>query len=401
MITKYASLIEKMSYRWVFLLFILLVFFTNLLMTWGEQQFSYLAQSFLNGKLYFLEKPLRWDDAVSYNGYYYWSLGPFPAVLLIPFVWLSSLLGIFFNQGFLQFFLVVGVIYLCYIIALRKGFSKEDSWLWAFAFCFASVFIGVALTPFSWQFAQVITVFLLFIAIYEYSNKKRYWLLGSYMALVFLTRTTAAIAIIFFVLEIILRSRQRMRDLAHLLLPLVITVSLLAWYNYARFGSVTEQGYSRQILIEPLVTAREYGLFNPIHIPGNLYYFFLSTPLPVFRDGVSHVLKFPFIANNPWGMSIFITSPFLFLLFFQKYKGIESKMIWLTVGIVALVVFSYYGIGYMQFGYRYSLDFLPWLFFLLIKNWGSKKKLSPWFKGLIIISAATNLYLFLTTYFIH
>lgn len=391
---KYTSLIEKISYRWIFLLFILLVFFTNLLMKWGEQQFSYLAQSFLHGKLYFLEKPFRWDDAVFYNGRYYWPLGPFPAVLLMPFVWLSNLFGVFFYQGFLQFFLVIGVGYLFYLIALKRGFSKEDSWFWAFAFCFGSAFIGIALIPWSWQFAEAITVFLLFMTLYEYINHKRYWLIGIYMSFAFLTRVTAGIGIIFFILEIILRSRQRMRDLIRLLLPLAIAMSLLAWYNYARFGSITEQGYSMQISGELVAKAREYGLFSPIHIPGNLYYFFLSTPLPVFRDSVSHVLKFPFIANNPWGMSIFITSPYLLLLFFQKHKDAESKMVWLTVGIVALIVFSYYGIGYRQFGYRYSLDFLPWLFFLLIKNWQGKKLIPIWLKRFIMISATVNLYLF-------
>lgn len=396
MIMKFTSIMGKNYYHWIFLLFILLVFFTNFFMTWGEQHFSYLAQSFLHGKLYFMENPSRWEDTILYNGKHYWPLGPFPAILLIPFVWFFGLLGLFFSQGFLQFFLVAGIFYMCYTVALRKGFSKEDSKFWAFAFCFGSVFIGVALMPFSWQFAQVVATFLLFMTLSEYTNRKRYWLLGTYMSLAFLTRISAGMGIIFFVLEIMLRSRQKIRDLIYLLLPLAIAVSLLAWYNYARFGNIAEQGYSKQILIDPLVKAREYGLFNPIHIPGNLYYFFLSTPLPVFKDGISHVLKFPFIANNPWGLSIFITSPLLFLLLFQKLKDIESKMVWLTVGVVAFMVFSYYGIGYRQFGYRYSLDFLPWLFFLLIKNWGGKKILSPWIKRLIITSALINLYLFLT-----
>jgi hypothetical protein len=387
---------EKISYRWIFLLFILFVFFSNFLVMWGEQHFSFLAQSFLHGKLYFMENPSRWEDTAFYNGEHYWPLGPFPAMLLIPFVWLFSLFGLFFKQGFLQFFLFIGVGYLFYLIALRKGFSKEDSWFWAFAFCFGSVFIGISTVPFSWQFAQVITTFLLFMAFYEYANRKRYWLLGIYMSLAFLTRLSAGLGIIFFILEIILRSRQRMRDLIILLLPFVIAINILAWYNYARFGSITEHGYSMQIILEPLLTARDYGLFNPIHIPGNLYYFLLSTPLPVFKDNISHVLKFPFLANNPWGMSIFITSPYLFLLFFQKHKDAESKLIWITVGIVALIIFSNYGIGYRQFGYRYSLDFLPWLFFLLIKNWQGKKLIPNWLKRFIVISAIVNLYLFST-----
>ena len=65
--------------------------------------------------------------------------------------------------------------------------------------------------------------------------------------------------------------------------------------------------------------AREYGLFNLKHIPGNLYHFFLATPLPVFADSLSHVLKFPYLKADPWGMGIFITSPIFIYLFPLSY----------------------------------------------------------------------------------
>lgn len=47
-----------------------------------DQQFSYLAESFLQGKTYFLASPAFGYDTVFFQGKYYWPLGPFPAVLL-------------------------------------------------------------------------------------------------------------------------------------------------------------------------------------------------------------------------------------------------------------------------------------------------------------------------------
>jgi hypothetical protein len=60
-------------------------------------------------------------------------------------------------------------------------------------------------------------------------------------------------------------------------------------------------------------------------------------------------------------------------------------MLLITIVIVALPIFLYYGIGVSQFGYRYSLDYLPYLFLLLIKNYKEQKEqLSPGFKAVII-----------------
>jgi hypothetical protein len=61
---------------------------------------------------------------------------------------------------------------------------------------------------------------------------------------------------------------------------------------------------------------------------------------------------------------------------------------------VSLPILFYYGIGWYQFGYRYSLDFLPLLFLLLIKAYRNKhSELSISFRVAILLSAFVNLYL--------
>ena len=148
--------------------------------------------------------------------------------------------------------------------------------------------------------------------------------------------------------------------------PISVAVILLFSYNFIRFGNIFEQGYSMQTVPDHAVKAREYGIISSVHIPGNLFYFLLAMPLPVFKDNLSHVLKFPYIEMNHWGMSIFVTSPIFLYLFNLSYKDKLSRLLIITTIIIAVPIFLYYGIGYRQFGYRYSLDFLPLLFTVLI-----------------------------------
>jgi hypothetical protein len=342
-----------------------------------------------------MEQPGTWEDAAFYEGRYYWPLGPFPGVLLMPFVYIFGLFNILFYQKYLQFWLVFGVFYLIFILAKRNGFSKMDSVSLAVAFCISSVFWGVGLTPWSWCYAQVLTTFLLLLSLVEYTGKKRYVVIGSLMGLVLLTRVTAALGIIFFCFDVVHRSKAKIKDILYLITPFGIMGLILATYNFTRFGSFFEQGYSYQLLTNFSSRARDYGLFGLVHLPANLYYFFLSGPLPVFKDGVSYVLKYPFVKANPWGMSIFITSPYLVYLFFQKYNGWESRSLLATAFFISVPIFLYYATGYVQFGYRYSLDFLPFLHFLLLRVM-EKKVLNEKFKLLILISALFNMYLFNT-----
>ncbi|OGM26872.1 hypothetical protein A3D00_03220 [Candidatus Woesebacteria bacterium RIFCSPHIGHO2_02_FULL_38_9] len=370
----------------------------------GDQQFSYLANSFLSGKLYFTQEPQSWGDTSLFLGKYYWPLGPFPAILLMPLVYLFNFFGSFFYQGYLQFFLVLAVFILVYKISLKTGYSKQDSRLLAFAFCFASVFMGVAFQSWSWYFSQVIATFLLFLAMFEYLTRRRPAVIGIIIGLVLATRITASLALVFFVLSEVFSHNKissKIRNVFKLVTPGAFFLILLFIYNYQRFGNIFEQGYKFQILVEPLVKAREYGIVSISHLSGNLYYFFISGPLLVFRDGISHVLKYPFIIANPWGMSIFVTSPYFVYLFFLKYKDKISRLLLITIVVISIPIFLYYGLGFSQFGYRYSLDFLPFLFYMLIRNYRLvNRKLSFGFKIFILLSGFFDLYLFLGRFYL-
>jgi len=377
------------------LLFTIVVCFN--LATSENQQFSYLAESFLQGQTYFISPPNFGLDTVLFNGKHYWPLGPFPALLLLPFVFIFRTFNLFFFQGYLQVFLSAGVFYSFLMIARRLGYSRDDAGFLALAFSFASAFLGVAMYSISWAFAQVIAVLLLALALLEYLGGRRLWIIGTLMALASLTRFTAGLNIVFFLAAVFLEKstlRAKLSAGFPLVMPMLIALAALALYNDARFGNWMEQGYSLQSLAGAAARAREsYGVMSLAHVPGNLFYFLFAGPSPVTFDDGSQVLKFPYVRANPWGMSIFLTSPYFLYLFRIKYDDLISKLLLISSAVVALPIVLYYGIGHVQFGYRYSLDFLPLLFFLLIRKYrNDHPQLSPCFKKMILVTAVTNCY---------
>jgi len=319
----------------------------------------------------------------------------------MPVVFIFNKLGYFFYQGYLQPLLAIFIFYLLLIIAKNIGFSLNSALYFGFSFI-TSAFIALIAIPWSWWFSQVITVVLLLLAILEYEKRGRQWIMGLLMGLVAASRLTAGLGIIFFILAIVFNkknesAKDKIKACVRLLFPFILILILLGFYNFYRFGNFLETGYASQTIADLYSAARNYGVFSIIHLPTNLYYAFLATPQPVFRDGITHLLKFPFIKADPWGMSIFLTSPYLLTLFFFKYKDSISKILWITIIAIALPIFLFFGIGYIQLGYRYAFDFMPFVFLLFMRNYFREKgEISQGLRLTIILSAIINFYLFLT-----
>ena len=379
-----------------------LVLFVGLGAWWNvtlhsEQQFSFLARSFIHGELAFTESPGSWADTSLYEGRHYWPLGPLPALILTPFVGIADAFGGFFYQGYLQPLLVLMVLALVWRIARREGYGREDAAWLAFGFTFATAFLGVAMWPWGWYFAQVVTTALLFTAIAETTGQRRSWIIGTLFALTLATRATAAIGILWPIGETLLSKsawRVRLVALVGLAVPCLLVLCALLLYNDARFGNPFEQGYAFQLIPAHAVAARSYGIMSPVHVPGNLYYLLVSGPLPVLRDQTSNVLAPPFVALNPWGMSLFVTSPCFLWLVGLRLKDATTRVILVTIAAIAVPIVFYYGVGFRQFGYRYSLDFLPFLYLLLMRHRRLQGELGAGFKALLLGSASFNLYLF-------
>jgi hypothetical protein len=364
------------------------------------QQFSDLAQGFLRGHLYLWHTHYSFGfDPVLYNHHQYWDEGGFPAITLLPFSAIFLLFHKVFYQQYLQWVFILGVAYFVYGLARRFRYSKEDSLILSFAFTLGSVFVGVSLIASSWDYAQVVTTFLLFGSLYEYFMRRRWWLIGVLCGCVFLTRATAAPIVIFFALEIWSTSKLNLKKYLPVALPMAGAIGLQALYNFLRFHSPLNGGYQYQLLEASSAESRALGVFSVKHIPANAYALLLSPPQTVTSSPTTWTLTFPYIRSNSDGISIFMTSPYLLSLFSRKWASFDKTARHLLVAVLfsCLAVLCFYGIGRTQFGYRYSLDFLPELFVVFMMTYRVEhQRLSRGMKFLLLASGIFNFYILLT-----
>jgi hypothetical protein len=88
-------------------------------------------------------------------------------------------------------------------------------------------------------------------------------------------------------------------------------------------------------------------------------------------------------------MSLFVTTPLFALLFWPKTQPRLHRALWLTVAVVSLPGFFYQNDGWRQFGFRFSLDYTPYLFLLLAIG---GRNMGRWFWGLAVLGVAVNLW---------
>ena len=362
-------------------------------------QFTKLASSFVNGKLditnYFQ------GDIALFNSKKYVYFGPFPALLFIP---LTIVFGENIPEQLILLFILPLVFYSLYKIAQAQYLNQNFAlWLSLF-FVFGTIFWLLWLLPIDAYLVQVVGSSLVIFSLYEFFHKKRWWLISTYLACAIATRATLLLACAFFILELWFDKRvnqkSKLLNLRQFLVPVGITIVLLSLYNFARFGSIFDTGYAyNSPLSTELQATREYGLFSLAHIPGNLFLLLFKSPDPVRISNLHYVLKFPFLKADYWGMGIFITTPLFLFVFLTKLRDKYVFSAWVTILLLLIPSLLYYGYGIWQYGYRYGVDFYPFLFILL----GSVLKPEFQFKAkiLIIWGIVLNFYLMLSMWGIY
>jgi hypothetical protein len=85
------------------------------------------------------------------------------------------------------------------------------------------------------------------------------------------------------------------------------------------------------------------------------------------------------------------------LLLWPRERNPLHRALWLTVATVAVPTFFYQNSGWVQFGYRFSLDFLPFSLVLvaiglewLVRRWPGRTIVVA--GGLVAASIAVNLW---------
>jgi hypothetical protein len=369
----------------------LLVLWPTADMALGGDHYLQLAWRLLQGKIDVDHLSPLYRDYVPWNGHKYLPFGPLPAILLAPVV---AIFGVGVPLVFASYALTAVNIAVFWKLLSRIGVQTEvRTWLCLMYFGGTS-YLSITLSGISTFFAHIVTTTFLLLALLEFHGRRRYLLVGLSIGLAAATRMTALFSLPYF-LWIVFSDREkpqarRTGGTALIGVGLVVPLSLVAIYNYARFGNPAESGFGLALLYNNVLEqARSVGLFSISHIPKNLYAMLLAGPRPVGGDAAA-VLRFPFITPSPWGMGIFFTTPALVYVFRASWKDVITPASVVAIVATALPIITYYGIGYVQFGYRYALDFMPFLMLLAAR--GVRAPLSRTARALIGASVVINIW---------
>lgn len=184
--------------------------------------------------------------------------------------------------------------------------------------------------------------------------------------------------------------RPSVTKLFFLGLPLAIGAASIGWYNWARFGSVTEAGLYYQLTAGLYLQKYNKELIDPIYALQNVYnYLFypfdISAQFPFFSPKYTYdvpIFSFyplPELYSGQWATGLLWTVPFiLFSLIpltallkkqptMQPVQEEQKRLNWvilaMTVGFLGAFIFL---LIFFWVAVRYQADFMPFLFMLSV-----------------------------------
>ena len=322
----------------------------------------YVADAWLHGRLSVSGYPAHYHDWVTVKGTVHSPFGPTPAILLVPFVWWW---GKALNMNAFSMAVAGLNAMLCWLLLLRVGVGPRRAALGTLIFAFGTVNWYTAIIGTTWFLSHLATELFLLLALLEIFGRGRAALVGAAFGFAVLSRPNVASALPGVVLLLVHRRAVRTGILRFvdgraivggllfgfgIALPLAIELAL----NYARFGNPFDTGYGTAA--EMYMANRSYGWYDWHYLPRHLH-------IAIFK-GWEYVEEFPFLKPSPEGLSVLLTSPVLLYAFAASWRDRTVRLLWLAVGLTAGALFPYFYQGWVQFGYRYLLDALPYLIVL-------------------------------------
>ena len=362
------------------------------------------------GERHSLKYPL---DFSLYHGNYYLYFGPVPALflLLIKFFGFDNI-----GDQYLAFAFTSGILIFQSLLIIKiwnRFFKNIPAWIIPLCILFCGL-----VSPIPWiltlarvyeaastggEFFFLAGLYFLFTALDRESiSVGRFLVSGILWTLAIGSRLTLILPVGFVVLMLAFWSFRTysqtklfsiaVRPLISLTLPIILGLAILGWYNWARFNSVFETGFSYQ-LAGPFLQLYSHVLFSPIYLLPNLYNYLLVRPkiikaFPYLKSGLgTGAGKFPFIslprvyfANNLTG--ILLSTPIVVLAaipmvsLFLRRKSMENQanqnhptyfLKWLIISLAGSFFFGFAPlVMFFWVDARYTLDFMPSLILLCV-----------------------------------
>jgi len=340
----------------------------------GRGDFFYLADAFLHGRTW-LPVPLGPNDVIPIDGRYYVPFAPFPAIALMPLVALIGPVTADHLESGINAILAGAGVGMCWWLLGRVGIKRVSDKVWLSAlFGFSTQMLWVTTRGGVWHTGQLIATLLTFACLIELFGRQRAWLIGLCAGAAFLTRAPLAFAIPVYAVWIAWPSDRRpvavdgdpepsfftqvreippWRRWTVFALALVPSILFFFAYDQVRFGSPLESGYALATLPDWLEQQRQIGLFSIRHIPMNIDYFLLHLP--------RFMTTWPFLRPDGLGMSVLLTSPGLLFALRADWRRPQAWFLAAATILVLIPTLLYYGGGWLQYGYRYFLDSVPFV----------------------------------------
>lgn len=350
--------------------------------------FVLLGDAILKGQLH-LDENLSWIEQAYYNGRYYIVPPPMPTILMLPVIAVS---GLETNQTVISYVFGALNVSLAFVAArcITKSLKVQ---LWSAAmFGFGTIHWWVAASGWVWMFSHTISVTFLFIGIILCFKKVFPLWPGLSLGAAYWTRLPTVLSFPFFMAMYVDEWYKKDPSKSFIrrfnLWPLIIMglgafifVVFNMIYNYIRFDTPFDVSYYLipGILDEPWY---QKGIFDVSYIPRHINIIFGKFP--------NFSSEFPYVTPSWNGLAIWITTP---AFIFSFFAGIRSRIAigcWLSILLIAFIDFCHGTWGFTQFGYRFAMDFYPFLFLLTVKGFGDRLR---WYHiTLIVIGIIVNLW---------
>lgn len=333
--------------------------------TWYDH-YMYQARSFLHGRVDIPNLPEYFQDKILVDDKIYVPFPPMPAIFLTP---ITKAFPDITQQ---EVSIVVGALNAVLVFLLVSKFTnRSTALLVSMFFSFGTVAFWSAIVGTTWYFAHNVAFMFLAASIISFKNK---WdlLAGIFFSLAVLSRYPTFMGIIFFTLELY-KDRKR---LVKFLIGALLCIPFQLVYDYLRFGNILETGYVKvykdyvnssypYTIMQLIAPGTPYfGYLDPRNVPLHLFTFLILPPI------VTQSLQ---ISPSPYGLGILFTSPLLFLTLRPNLINTLERNLFLGASAIALIDFMHYMQGWVQFGYRFVMDFMPFLIILLALKFKPKR----------------------------
>jgi hypothetical protein len=315
---------------------------------------------------------------------WYMSFPPVPALLMVP----SALIGGRTGNDVIPTLLVAAAILPLLLLLLRRlreaklsaRTEQEELWLVALL-AFGTVLFFSSVQGKVWYTAHVVGVVLALAYAWASIEARNPLIAGLALGAAALTRTPMAFMFPLFVLEAWRMSGRRLApQLLRFALPVIAFAAAGMIYNAVRFHSPTEFGHT-YLDVRQQAQIEQWGLASYHYLARNLTVGFTLLPEWLGRA--------PWLQISGHGLALWFTTPLVLFVLWPRDKPPIHRALWITIALVALPSLLYQNSGWVQFGYRFSLDYLVFLIMLVAVG---GRPINALAKALIVFAIIVNLF---------